>query len=138
MIGGLSTYILTVCSSFLEDGLFLLTVPDMNHELRNELREEYSNAANFSDGEIFRHIRFYQKINAALEEQKWWARLTRDKSKDLRRILNVRNLRDAFDSLLNITGLWSAFHIGTMRRYLIMKCHEARILAVITDACLSL
>ena len=35
----------------------------------------------------------------------------------------------ALDSLLGLTGLWPAFHIGTMRRYLILRCHE-----VVTNA----
>jgi len=100
------------------------TYKGIDSHLRDNLREEYSNAANFSDGEIFRHIRHYQKSGGILQERKWWARLTRDKSKDLKRILDVHSLRDAFDQLLEVTGLWPAFHIGTMRRYLLLRCHE--------------
>lgn len=96
----------------------------MSPDLVANLREEYANSANFSDGEIFRHIRMYHKGEQEREEKKWWARLTKDKAKDLKRILAVKELREGFDNLLDISGLWDAFHIGTMRRYLVLKCHE--------------
>jgi len=109
----------------------LTLATDIDVKLRESLREEYSNAANFSDGEIFRHIRLYNRDGDILQERKWWARLTKDKSRDLKRILDVQILREAFDRLLEVTGLWPAFHIGTMRRYLLLRCHEVRLLFVI-------
>lgn len=99
----------------------------MSTEAVANLREEYSNSSNFSDGEIFRHIRLYHRLDNSIAERKWWARLTKDKAKDLKRILNIKALREGFDDLLDITGLWDAFHIGTMRRYLVLKCHEVVI-----------
>lgn len=96
----------------------------MDVQLRTKIHEEYATSANFSDGEIFRHIRFYHKANLECEEKRWWARLTRDKSKDLKRILEIQGSREGFDSLLNIPGLWDVFHIGTMRRYLLLRCHQ--------------
>jgi len=56
--------------------------------------------------------------------RKWQARLTRDKAKHLRGILRVKELRQAFDDLLGITGLWLLFQTGPTRRYLNLKCHE--------------
>lgn len=96
----------------------------MSRVFKNRLREEYSNSANFCDGEIFRHIRCYHKQKDTLSEKKWWARLTKDKSKDLKRVLEIEGLRQAFDDLLHVPGLWPEFHIGSMRRYLVLKCHE--------------
>jgi len=124
MRGGPLICILMVCSSCYNNRE--LMCPDMDEELRSRLREEYSNSANFSDGEIFRFIRLYHKQGRELEEKKWWARLTRDKSKDLKRILDVKELREGFDNLLEITGLWEVFHIGTMRRYLVLRSHQVK------------
>ena len=59
-----------------------------------------------------------------VKEKKWWARLTKDKTKNLKKILDVPSLRNAFDNLLDVTDLWSAFRIGIMRRYLVLRCHE--------------
>ena len=96
----------------------------MTPDFRRALKEEYSNSANFSDGEIFRHIHVNQKVRSIFGERKWWARLSKDKAKDLKRLLEIEKLREAFDDLLNIPGLWATFHIGSMRRYLSLKCHE--------------
>lgn len=95
----------------------------------NHLREEYSNSINFCDGEIFRHIRLCRKENDTFNENKWWARLSKYKSKDLKRVLDIKELRQAFDDLLIVSGLWPAFHIGTMRRYLVLKCYKVYHLA---------
>ncbi|KAL6712964.1 hypothetical protein ACLMJK_009519 [Lecanora helva] len=111
-----------------------LYLDDMSQELVRSLREQYDNSANFSDGEIFYCIRQSHKQENQEEESKWWARLTKDKSKDLKRILSIKELREGFDDLLDITGLWGAFQIGTMRRYLVLKCHEVATLALQTLA----
>ncbi|KAF7894690.1 uncharacterized protein EAF01_010140 [Botrytis porri] len=92
--------------------------------LQNHFQEGYSNSTYFCDGEILRHIRLYQDTQDIINENKWWARLSQDKKKDLKRIINITAFRDIFDDLMNITGLWPAFHIGTFRRYLIINCHE--------------
>ena len=96
----------------------------MSLEVVTNLRDDYSNSANFSDGEIFRYIRWYSQRGEDLRERAWWARLSKDKYKDMKRILAIQELREGFDSLLEIIGLWDGFHIGTMRRYLVLKCHE--------------
>ena len=42
----------------------------------------------------------------------------------MKRILAIPELCEGFDSLLELIGLWDGVHIGTMRRYLVLKCHE--------------
>ena len=96
----------------------------MSLEVITNLRDDYTNSANFSDGEIFRYIRWYSQKGDDLRERAWWARLSKDKYKDMKRILAIQELREGFDSLLELIGLWNGFHIGTMRRYLVLKCHE--------------
>ena len=96
----------------------------MSLEVITNLRDDYTNSANFSDGEIFRYIRWYNQKGEDLREKAWWARLSKDKYKDMKRILAIQELREGFDSLLELIGLWDGFHIGTMRRYLVLKCHE--------------
>jgi hypothetical protein len=79
---------------------------------------------NFCDGEILRHIFFYEARGDTLNGPKWWARLTRDKRKDLKTILAVPGFREVLRDLMNITGLWPPFHIGTFRQYVQLKCPE--------------
>jgi hypothetical protein len=91
-------------------------------ELQDYLREYYSNAANFYDGEILRHILLYQEENDRLNELKWWARLKSGKATSLRRTLKKNGFREVYDNLMAVTGLWPQFLIGTMRRDSILKC----------------
>jgi len=93
-------------------------------ELQTYLREGFADSTNFCDGEILRHIRLYQARQDARSENKWWSRLSRDKKKDLKALLKINGFCDVFDDLMNITGLWPPFHIGTFRRYLTLNCHE--------------
>jgi hypothetical protein len=99
-------------------------VPDLSIELETHLQEGYSNSTGFCDGEILCHIFLYQERGDELNEMKWWARLSRDKKKDLKHILKIPGFSDAFNNLTVIPGLWSPFHIGTFRRYSTLKCHE--------------
>ncbi|RDL30195.1 uncharacterized protein BP5553_10473 [Venustampulla echinocandica] len=108
---------------------------DSSTELQTHLREGFSNATNFCDGEILRHIFLYQG-NDKLNEMKWWARLSPDKRRDLKFILRIPGFPEVFAALMTITGLWPPFHIGTFRRYATLNCPEQlltylrRILAV--------
>ena len=96
----------------------------MSSVLTHKLREEYSDPEFHSDGEVFRQIRFCQQQGKIFQEMKWWACLTTEKVKDLKRILAAEELREDFDKLLDIKGLWDGFRIGAMRRCLGLKCHE--------------
>lgn len=97
---------------------------DMSSVLTHKLREEYSDPEFHSDGETFRQIRFCQQSGKIFQEMKWWACLTSEKVKDLKRILAAKELREDLDKLLDIKGLWDGFQIEAMRRYMGLKCHE--------------
>ena len=96
----------------------------MSSVLIESLREEYSDLTLDSEGEIFRHIRLYHQQKNLVQEMKWWAYLKEDQVDDLKMILANRELRESLDILLDITGLWDGFQIGTMRRYLSLRSHK--------------
>ncbi|KAL1629899.1 hypothetical protein SLS56_005169 [Neofusicoccum ribis] len=86
--------------------------------------EGSSNEQPRSDGEIFRKIRLYHRKNDHGSEQKWWARLTATKQKDLRQLLRNSALTHAFDSLIDMPGLWYPVKLGTLHRLLTLRCDE--------------
>ncbi|KAI9732138.1 MAG: hypothetical protein M1834_004234 [Cirrosporium novae-zelandiae] len=92
-----------------------------------ELRESYDNNRPYTDGEIFRNIRFHQKAGNTVAEGKWMARLTMSKLKDLRQLQRQEALIPllrAFDTLLDFPGLWPRLQLGTFHRLLTMHCPE--------------
>ena len=96
--------------------------------LRNEAQvivtEEYKNEQAYSDGEIVRKIRLYHRKRDDVGEQRWWARLSNTKRKDLRQLLRDAQYALAFDTMLPWPGLWSPIRLGSLHRLLTMKCDE--------------
>ena len=86
--------------------------------------EAFSNTQAFTDGEIFWKIRYYHSQSDTQAERKWWARLTEAKRKDLRRLLRDSRFVRAFDDLLDMPGLWRPLKLGTLHRFLNLKCDE--------------
>ncbi|KAL8939684.1 MAG: hypothetical protein Q9216_003224 [Gyalolechia sp. 2 TL-2023] len=83
---------------------------------QDDIREEYSNARNFCDGDIFRYLRYGQIRQDDCEERRWLARLTECKRKDLKQLqrrAELKSVNDALDKLLPFVGLWPALRIGT-------------------------
>ena len=62
-----------------------------------------------------------------LSENQWWAYLDNSKPKDLRQLLKNYALTSAFDSLLDMSGLWAKFQLGALHRLLALKCDEVRL-----------
>lgn len=86
-----------------------------------------ANEQPYSDGEIFRKIRLYHRKDDKSSEQKWWARLTKTKQKDVQQLLkNHSDLTHAFDSLIDMPGLWYPVQLGTLHRLLTLRCNEVR------------
>ncbi|KAK7179082.1 hypothetical protein PSPO01_14865 [Paraphaeosphaeria sporulosa] len=97
------------------------------HE-RNDL-SSYTQAAftheqSYSDGHIFRNIRLAYRGNLYNKERMWWARLTATKQKDLRQLLKNRELTEAFDRLLDFSGMWEPIQLGTLHRFHGLRCPE--------------
>ncbi len=87
---------------------------DASLDLRTALLEEYSDLVNFSDGEIYLRIQEYQhnsnrQLGILYAERYLWARLSKDKRKDLKRILKHKSFSTAFDSLRAFPRLWPGF-----------------------------
>jgi hypothetical protein len=90
-----------------------------------DLRTEYANGRGFRDGDIFRHLRHYQRNGDAAQAGRWLSRLSRSKQKDLKTLLGKhKNLLEALDSLLTFTGLWGSLQLGTFHRLLTLSCEE--------------
>ncbi|KAH6699447.1 hypothetical protein EV126DRAFT_342066 [Verticillium dahliae] len=104
-----------------------LYLEDASIDLKKTLSEEYEYSKNFSDGEIFLKLReYHNKTNKPVEimfaESRMWGRLTKDKKKDLKQILNHKQILSAFDGLRVMPALFTGFRID--HRLLPMKCQE--------------
>jgi hypothetical protein len=83
--------------------------------------ESFAHENVFSDGTIFRNILKYQESLDSDSEDRWWARLTYSKRKDLRQLLNdrkknSRKMIEAFKRLVQFPGLWPPIQLGTLHR----------------------
>jgi hypothetical protein len=88
------------------------------------LLESYAHEQSYSDGQIFRKIRLYHRDGDLESEKRWWARLSVTKRKDLKQLLGVDSLREAFDALLPFPGLWTPVQLGTLHRLHGLRCTE--------------
>lgn len=88
--------------------------------------EECSNEQSHFDGEIFRKIRQYHKDGDKHSEARWWARLSKDKRKDLAQLLKDERFERMFDTMLQWPGLFQPIKLGALRRSVRLKCDEVR------------
>ncbi|KAF2850623.1 hypothetical protein T440DRAFT_356087, partial [Plenodomus tracheiphilus IPT5] len=77
-----------------------------------------------SDGEIFRKIRLYHRVNDQEAQKRWWSRLEKSKPKDLRQLLRRPSIAAGFDALIDMPGLWAKLQLGALHRLLVLKCDE--------------
>lgn len=100
---------------------------DLPTEVLTQLQEESLKSLDFTDGEIYRNIRFYQVEQNIQQESKWWARLgSEGRRKDFRRLQRNKPLLDGFDKLLPYIGLWRPLKSSQIERMLALKCPEVR------------
>lgn len=108
-------------------GVNLYSKEHLSPALRKELAETDDNAKPTDDGSIFYHLRHRQIIGDKHESRRLKARLSDSKQRDyaqLQRQNKLSRLRDAFDRLLKIPGLWPALRIGIFHRLLTLRCTE--------------
>ncbi|CZR64890.1 uncharacterized protein PAC_14790 [Phialocephala subalpina] len=86
--------------------------------------ESFSHQTKFSDGEIYRKIRYHQKQKNYDLVQDWMLHLSEWKQKHLRQMFRHKSFITAFDKLLCFPGLWSGLELGNIRRHLALRCHE--------------
>ena len=100
---------------------------DLSNDIEIDLREEYTNDRNFCDDNIYRHLRISQRMNNAIEKNKWLARLSKCKRKNLKqfqRRQELRRLTFVLNDLLSYVKLWSTLQIETFHRLLNLKCSK--------------
>ncbi|KAK6815540.1 hypothetical protein RU639_008670 [Aspergillus parasiticus] len=99
---------------------------DLQESTKQSIREEYAHELKFSDGDIYRKIRFYEQLNNMTQVEKWKARLSDGKSKYLQHLQSPFNqrIRTKFDQLLPFTGLWSDLELGAFTHILHLRCPE--------------
>nr|KMM64374.1 hypothetical protein CPAG_00726 [Coccidioides posadasii RMSCC 3488] len=100
---------------------------DVGEELRISLLEEYANQRNPTNGEIYRKIRQYEEEQNEPFQQRWLARLLRCNRERLEQLDNRRNrrLRQGFNALLAISGLWGReMRISMIHRLVAIDCVE--------------
>ncbi|KAF1365194.1 hypothetical protein EJ07DRAFT_150725 [Lizonia empirigonia] len=87
----------------------------------------FSNEERPLDGEIFRNILLNRRRHDELSENQWWAYINSSKPRDLRQFLKTPSLTAAFESLVDMPGLWAKVQLGTLQRLLSLKCDEEMI-----------
>ena len=104
----------------------LLLGGSLSKEACISIQEQHSNSQPDSDGEVFQKIRFYHKQDNTQAENKWWVRLSDTKQKDVKQLLKKEEFVPVLDELLEIPGLWSTVKLGTLHRFLTLKCDEVK------------
>ncbi|KAL9082764.1 MAG: hypothetical protein Q9165_008786 [Trypethelium subeluteriae] len=98
---------------------------ELSEKLILQLRSEDANSHAFSDGDIYRHLRFYQLNHDDVQAQSWLARLSRRKQVDVGLLASkLTPVYNALDRLLPFVGLWGAVQLGTLHRILSLRCEE--------------
>lgn len=92
----------------------------LNENCQKKLRECEKRSHTFSDGEIFRNVRYYQQRGETASANEWLARWSPIKCREFTRIYEpkenkceFRDLADSLDSLLHFPALWTSWHMGT-------------------------
>ena len=110
--------------------LITISTLGLDSDAKADIREEYTNARNFCDGDIFRYLRYGQIEQDESEERRWLARLSEWKRKDLKQVQKRQELKPfnaMLDRLLPFIGFWPALQLGTFHRILNLKCPEVRL-----------
>jgi SNF2 family DNA or RNA helicase len=102
----------------------LLLLTDVNDDLKLCLIEEYANEEKPSDGELYCKIRRYHFLQDRSLELRWMSRLSGNRKKNYNGLRRDGDLINAFDALLDITGLWSGMHITTLHKIMALKCDD--------------
>jgi hypothetical protein len=99
---------------------------DLPEATQQSIREEYSHQLVFTDGDIYRKIRFYEAVGDDGQANKWKARLSSAKNKNLNRLNKApyKGLKNALDKNTPFIGLWDSFLLGSFNRLFHMKCPE--------------
>ena len=90
---------------------------------------QYSHGTKFSDGDIYRKVREYQKVDHDHSANAWIQKLSKCKQIGLKLLLERKGLVKAFDNLIDFPGLWSGLELGNIRKILALHCDEVILLS---------
>lgn len=90
------------------------------------LRNHIPNGRSFSDGDIYRNVRYCQ-LHAPPQTPFWLSQLSDTKRTDLEQLFSRRNapLQMALDSLIPYVGQWQKIPLGVLHRLLTSKANKA-------------
>ncbi|EKG13853.1 hypothetical protein MPH_08985 [Macrophomina phaseolina MS6] len=97
---------------------------DLPKDLGIKVIEGSVNEQPYADGIILRKILLYRREGNEALENKWWARLSTTKQKDLKQLLKKPLFMNALNELLDMPGLWYPIKLGTLHRLLTLRCDE--------------
>ena len=111
--------------------LILYDSTKLTVDARRKLREAEYISQEFSDGDIYRNVRYYQKRGETEPAGEWLARWTPTKCRDFKQIYqpkvdNHRSFCENLDALLLFPVLWAPWLMGT--HLLSLQCPEVWIL----------
>ncbi|KAF4251664.1 hypothetical protein CNMCM8980_005533 [Aspergillus fumigatiaffinis] len=103
-----------------------LYTTELSEATQQCIREEYSHQLEFTDGDIYRKIRFYERTVNEAQADKWRARLSSTKLRNLKRLDKdpYKALKNAFDENIPFVGLWDDFLLGSFNRLFHLRCPE--------------
>jgi hypothetical protein len=95
----------------------------MPHAVRESMIQQYANELQFSDGDVFRFYRRAQQANDQKAVNRWLARLSASKKRNLMQLEKADHGRliAALDALIPFIGLWQGFQLGSMNRIMPMR-----------------
>ena len=86
--------------------------------------KEYLNKQKPSNREVFCKIQYYYFKNNTKLENRQQALLNRSKPKDLKQLFKNFYFIKAFNTLIEMQGLWELIQIKVLYRFLILKYNE--------------
>lgn len=106
------------------DGVDTNAVPGLPEDLSIKIIEGNINEQPYADGVVLRKILLYRREGSKSLENKWWARLSTSKQKDLKQLLSKSLFVNALNDLLDMPGLWYPIKLGALHRLLTLRCDE--------------
>jgi hypothetical protein len=97
---------------------------DLKPNLRSWLIEEYSYEWKPTDGEIYQKLRQYEAERDLISKLRWKSRLEGIRPKSLKTLYKHEALTNAFDALLDISGLWHGMKLSTIHKVFPLRCNE--------------
>ena len=100
---------------------------DISEDLRLALVDAYACEKTPTDGEFYTKIRQYERTGNQAFKEDWLSQLAAvspQKSKNLKRLLQLTDYVSALDCQLDMPGLSKSMKLGTIHSMLAMRCNK--------------